>query len=133
LGRHNNAFQVDPKSYLETGKGMPWRFIHKDRDGNAYAFHGVHHEIAPFERIIRTFEFEGLPEKGHASRLDIEPQGTVVCLTVTHEDLEADSEFHKGMMAGWPKVLSDLKTLLETGRILNIDWGDLKRLGHWDD
>jgi hypothetical protein len=37
------------------------------------------------------------------------------------------------MMAGWPKVLSDLKTLLETGRILNIDWGDLKRLGHWDD
>ncbi len=44
-----------------------WRFIHRDRDGNRYAFHGVHHEIAPPERIIRTFEFEGLPEKGHVS------------------------------------------------------------------
>jgi uncharacterized protein YndB with AHSA1/START domain len=39
----------------------------KDKDGNAYAFHGAHHEVAAPEGIIRTFEFEGLPEKGHVT------------------------------------------------------------------
>lgn len=29
----------------------------------------------------------------------------------------------KGMVAGWPKVLSNLKTILETGRTLNLNWG----------
>ena len=73
--------------------------------------------------------FEADNENKHSRvTFDIEPQGTVVCLTVTHEDLEADSELHKGIVARCPKVLSNLKTFLETGRILNIDWGDLKRL-----
>ena len=35
------------------------------KDGNEYAFHGMHHEVLAPERIISTFEFEGLPEKGH--------------------------------------------------------------------
>lgn len=52
---------------FEPKSGGSWRFIHKDRDGTAYGFHGVHHEIASPERIIRTFEFEGLPEKGHVT------------------------------------------------------------------
>ncbi len=52
---------------FELKNGGSWRFIHKDRDGNAYAFHGVHHEVTNSERIIRTFEFEGLPEKGQVS------------------------------------------------------------------
>ena len=42
----------------------PYRYIHK-RGGNEYAFHGVNHEVLAPERIIGTFEFEGLPEKGH--------------------------------------------------------------------
>ncbi len=42
-----------------------WRFIQKDAEGKEYAFHGVNHEVLPSERIIDTFEFEGLPEKGH--------------------------------------------------------------------
>ncbi len=39
----------------------------------------------------------------------------------------------KGMVAGWPKVLSNLKTVLETGRTLNLNWGPLKRVGRWED
>jgi uncharacterized protein YndB with AHSA1/START domain len=50
---------------FEPKNGGSWRYIHKDEDGNEYAFHGVYHEIAAPERIIDTFEFEGLPEKGH--------------------------------------------------------------------
>jgi uncharacterized protein YndB with AHSA1/START domain len=50
---------------------------------------------------------------------DIEPQGGgIIRLTVTHEDLERDSQMLAGISDGWPKVLSNLKTLLETGRAL---------------
>src|SRR5687767_10788773 len=42
-----------------------YRFLNFDKSGNEYAFNGVIHEVAPPERVIRTFEFEGLPEKGH--------------------------------------------------------------------
>ena len=47
--------------------GEPWRFIHSDENGNEFGFHGVCHELRAPERIIRTFEFEGLPETGHVS------------------------------------------------------------------
>lgn len=49
---------------FEPAHGGKWRFIQKDADGNEFAFHGVFHEVSP-ERIVQTFEFEGLPESGH--------------------------------------------------------------------
>jgi hypothetical protein len=39
-------------------------------------------------------------------------------LTVTHEDLERDPQMLAGISGGWPKVLSNLKTFLETGQAL---------------
>lgn len=50
---------------FEPKNGGSWRYIQKDTEGNEYAFHGVNHEVLSPERIIGTFEFEGLPEKGH--------------------------------------------------------------------
>ena len=51
--------------YFEAKNGGSWRFVQKDVDGNEYRFHGVYHEVKAPERIITTFEFEGLPESGH--------------------------------------------------------------------
>ena len=50
---------------FESKNGGSWRYIQKDPEGNEFAFHGVNHEVTAPERIIGTFEFEGLPEKGH--------------------------------------------------------------------
>lgn len=50
---------------FEPRNGGSWRYIQKDAYGNEFAFHGVNHEVLSPERIIGTFEFEGLPEKGH--------------------------------------------------------------------
>ncbi len=50
---------------FEPVSGGQWRFIQKDRDGNEFRFHGVNHDVTAPERIIGTFEFEGLPESGH--------------------------------------------------------------------
>lgn len=50
---------------FEPVSGGRWRFIQKDKDGNEFGFHGVNHDVTPPERIIGTFEFEGLPQTGH--------------------------------------------------------------------
>jgi len=64
---------------LEPGSGGRWRFIHATKDGHEFGFHGVCHEATAPERLIRTFEFEGLPERGH-----------VVLETATFEVLPGD-------------------------------------------
>lgn len=50
---------------FEPVSGGRWRYIQKDKDGNEFGFHGVNHDVTAPERIIGTFEFEGLPETGH--------------------------------------------------------------------
>ena len=48
---------------LELRKGGIWRFVQRDAEGNTYAFNGVYHTIEVPERLVYTFEFEGMP--GH--------------------------------------------------------------------
>ena len=48
----------------------------------------------------------------------IEPHGEVVKLTVIHDDLEPGSLTLESISSGWPAVLANLKTLLETGDVL---------------
>ena len=50
---------------FEPQSGGRWRMIHRDAEGNEYAFHGVFHDVSAPERIVQTFEFEGMP--GHVS------------------------------------------------------------------
>ncbi|MES1215872.1 MAG: SRPBCC family protein [Bacteroidota bacterium] len=52
---------------FDNRSGGSYRFLHFDEKGNQYAFNGAIHEVAPPERVIRTFEFEGLGEPGHVS------------------------------------------------------------------
>lgn len=44
-----------------------WRITHKDPNGINHTFNGVIHEVSEPERIIRTFEYEGMPVRGHVS------------------------------------------------------------------
>jgi uncharacterized protein YndB with AHSA1/START domain len=50
---------------FEPKSGGKWRYLHKDQEGNEFWFHGVYHEVLAPERLVDTFEFEGLTEKGH--------------------------------------------------------------------
>ena len=49
---------------------------------------------------------------------DIEELGDVVKLTVTHDGFDPDSDLARMAGEGWPQVISELKTLLETGETL---------------
>jgi uncharacterized protein YndB with AHSA1/START domain len=79
-------------------------------------------ESNPPRRLVFTWARPNEAEDGSKhSRvaIDIEPLGDgLVRLTVAHEDLERDPQMLAGISGGWPKVLSNLKTLLETGRTL---------------
>ena len=63
LGPH--GYEMVLKTF-EPVSGGRYRYIHKDQDGNEYGFNGTFHEMS-VERMIQTFEFEGLPERGHVS------------------------------------------------------------------
>jgi DNA-binding transcriptional ArsR family regulator/uncharacterized protein YndB with AHSA1/START domain len=52
---------------------------------------------------------------------DLEPLGPVVKLTVVHDDLDPGSPLLELISEGWPRLVSDLKSLLETGETLPTD------------
>lgn len=46
---------------MEVKKGGVWRYVNRSASGEEFAFNGVYHDITAPERLINTFEFEGLP------------------------------------------------------------------------
>jgi uncharacterized protein YndB with AHSA1/START domain len=80
-------------------------------------------ENDPPHRLIVTWanaSQQDDPDEFSRVTFDIEPQGDVVRLTVTHDDLKAGSSMERGVTRGWPHVLSSLKSFLETGQGLGL-------------
>ena len=100
--------------------GGSWRYISREQDGSGaeYGFHGVFHEVFFPERIIQTFEFEGLPEAGHASlgsaRFEALPGGrcrvTSISVFLTQENREG--MLQAGMEQGLSETYERLDDLL---------------------
>jgi uncharacterized protein YndB with AHSA1/START domain len=59
-----------------------------------------------------------IAERRSKVTFDIEALGQLVKLTVVHDDLEPQGTMLELITQGWPRLLSDLKTLLETGETL---------------
>lgn len=85
-------------------------------------------ESAPPRRLVLTWAAPAdAANRAKHTRVtfEIEPIDDMVRLTVTHDELEAGSEMLRSIAEGWPRVLSSLKTLLETGRPLRT-WAKAK-------
>ncbi|MGW5734689.1 MULTISPECIES: ArsR/SmtB family transcription factor [Streptomyces] len=97
-------------------QGSPWE--HRRTDGSGIAdVVGEVLESTPPTRLVTTWSYPGTPPgSAEASQVtfDIAPHGGIVRLTVTHENL-ADEQERRDVGSGWPAVLSNLKSLLETG------------------
>ncbi len=76
----------------------------------------------PKKLVISWASPQNLNEPNKISRVafDIGMSGEEVKLTVTHDELEPDSDMLRGISGGWPLVLSSLKSLLETGKAIEI-------------
>ena len=104
---------------FESRNGGSWRYIQKDPDGNEFAFHGVNHEVLSPERIIGTFEFEGLPEKGHVilqtARFEALPgnRTRMTSQSVFQSITDRDGMLQSGMEAGVNDSYDRLDELLK--------------------
>ena len=83
----------------------------------SYSWHNYQPEMAEMfgwsdERLAQLRQ-----EKISKVTFDIEPAGSAVKLTVTHDDFAPDSEMREGVSQGWPAILSNLKSYLETGEL----------------
>jgi uncharacterized protein YndB with AHSA1/START domain len=104
---------------FEPKSGGSWRYTHRDKEGNAYAFHGVNHEVKAPERIIGTFEFEGLPESGHVTletaRFEALPgdRTRLTIQSVFQSVADRDGMLQSGMEEGMNESYDRLEELLK--------------------
>lgn len=107
---------------FEPKSGGSWRYTLKDEKGNEFGFHGVNHEVTFPERIIGTFEFEGLPEEGHVSletvRLEELPGGRtrITNITVFQTVADRDGMLQSGMEKGLSESFDRLDEILEQSK-----------------
>ena len=80
-------------------------------------------EAEPPTRLVITFAKPGDEPPGGPSVVTflVEPHDGIVRLTVTHENLP-DQAMLSGISHGWPAVMANLKSLLETGEVLPRVW-----------
>jgi uncharacterized protein YndB with AHSA1/START domain/DNA-binding transcriptional ArsR family regulator len=94
--------------------GSTWE--HQRTDGSRTVdVAGTVLESSPPDRLVLTFGPPG--DSSTRVTFDVEPYGAIVRLTVTHDDLPNDKDSELAAH-GWPAVLSNLKSLLETGAAL---------------
>jgi uncharacterized protein YndB with AHSA1/START domain len=100
---------------IDARPGGMWRFINRDAAGNEFAFHGVYHEILAPERIVDTFEFEGMP--GHVSLEtctleDIGGKTKMTTKSVYQSVDDRDGALKSGMEEGVLETMDRLAELL---------------------
>jgi uncharacterized protein YndB with AHSA1/START domain/DNA-binding transcriptional ArsR family regulator len=95
--------------------GSSWEHQRVDGSGIADVV-GTVLKAEPPRRLSITFGAPSGAEESSVVSFDIEPYHEIVRLTVTHEGV-AD-EAWEAVSAGWPAVCANLKSLLETGRVL---------------
>lgn len=100
-------------------QGSSWRLVFAD---GRLADAGEILEVDPPKRLAIKWRNEWKPElqAEGCSRcvFELEPQGAAVKLTVTHSMERPGSKLIEAVSGGWPQILSNLKSLLETGEVV---------------
>ena len=76
----------------------------------------------PPKRLVHTFFFPGTEESPSRCTWTIEPRGAASLLTLVHDDFDGETSTFKSVAHGWVPILSGLKTLLETGKPIEISF-----------
>lgn len=106
--------------------GSRWSHVRSDASGEIDT-RGQIIEIDPPRKMVWSWarDSEGeKPENLSLVTFELVALGPDTKLTVTHNELEPGSRMDTGIREGWPAVLSNLKSLLETGKTLSDAlWG----------
>jgi uncharacterized protein YndB with AHSA1/START domain len=97
--------------------GSPWRMY---ADASLMDSGEILESVSP-KRLAISWLNEWKPDfkaEGHSRCVyEIEPTGACASLTLTHSIERPDSSFIAAVSQGWPMVISNLKSLLETGDV----------------
>jgi uncharacterized protein YndB with AHSA1/START domain/DNA-binding transcriptional ArsR family regulator len=99
-------------------EGSRWQHVRTDGSGISDVTGTVVEARRP-ERLVLTFPGSDEQREGRPSQVTftIEPYEEIVRLTVRHEDLPTEADW-EAVAGGWPAVMANLKSLLETGDVL---------------
>lgn len=84
----------------------------------SYTWHTMTPELAESLDIVDEARERIAAERRSTVTFEIEPIDELVKLTVIHDGFDPESLMAQLVSGGWPRVLSNLKTLLETGEVL---------------
>lgn len=102
--------------------GSSWKLVFAD---GRVADSGEVIEADPPKRLVlkwrNEFKAELRAEGYSRCTIDLEPVDGAVKLTITHEMDGPGSKFIEAVSNGWPRILSNLKSLLETGKVVWTD------------
>jgi uncharacterized protein YndB with AHSA1/START domain len=102
--------------------GSSWQLVFPD---GRVADTGEIVEFHPPKRLVLKWRNEFKPElksEGHSRcTIELEPNDAAVKLTITHVMDRPKSKFIEAVSGGWPRILSNLKSLLETGSVVLPD------------
>lgn len=100
-------------------KGAAWKMLYGD---GRLTDAGEILESDPPRRLVIRWRHQDQPElKAEGDSLctmDVEPAGSAVKLTITHAIDREPSKLITAVSGGWPKIISNLKSLLETGSVI---------------
>ena len=104
---------------LEAEPGGAWRFVMRNADGTETAFRGTFREVTPPERIVQTFEWEGMPGHVSVETAEFEDLGDgrtkITSTSIFHTNEERDGMLGSGMEAGMAETYDRLEELLASG------------------
>ena len=101
---------------MDVRPGGSWRFVIRNSDGSETGFRGTYREVVAPERIVQTFEWEGMP--GHvsvetATFEDLGDRTRVTTTSIFHTTEERDGMLGSGMEGGLQETYARLDELLE--------------------
>jgi uncharacterized protein YndB with AHSA1/START domain len=111
-GPRNTSTVVDQ---MDVRAGGSWRFVVRNDDGSETAFRGTYREISAPERIVQTFEWEGMPGYVSVETATFEDLGDrtkVTSLALFHTSEERDGMLESGMESGMNETYARLDELL---------------------
>ena len=106
--------------------GSPWQHVSSDGSSRVDIVGKVLEVEAPRRLVISwAFPHDATDEaKVSTVTFELTPLGPDTKLKIAHSGLGLNSEMQGGVTDGWPAVVCNLKTLLETGKTLSDDqWG----------
>jgi uncharacterized protein YndB with AHSA1/START domain len=101
-------------------KGSKWQHFKGEGKERDLLVAGEVLESVPPKRLV--ISWVDPDNAGDASRVtfEIENLEGTVCLTVKHGDFKPGSAMEPRVGGGWPRVLSSMKSFLETGKPLDL-------------